>query len=92
MEIELKVNEIKGIMNLIEQNLIMLNDEDFNNVIEEYRTKKEMFVNLVDGIRNNTINSIDALLSLNTLTEIYNEFNANLCNNFNISATCLAAA
>lgn len=92
MEIELKVKELKSLMNEIEINLIMLDDESFNSVIEDYKNKKEVFVNLIDAIRNNMISINDALLSLNTLIEMYNEFNSNLISNYNISATpCLAA-
>jgi hypothetical protein len=89
---ENKINELKNIMNITEQNLMLLSEEDFNNVIEDYKTKKEMFVNLIAGIKNNTINAMEAMLSLDTLTSLCNEFNDNLCTNYSINATpCLAA-
>ena len=89
---ENKINELKNIMNITEQNLMMLNDEDFKNVIEDYKAKKEMFVNLITGIKNNTMNAMEAMLSLNTLISLCSEFNDNLCTNYSINATpCLAA-
>lgn len=92
MEIELEINEINMLKSLIEQNLIMLDEVDFNGVVGDYKKANEAFSNLMDAIRDNTISVTDASLSLKSLKEMYNDFNSNLVNNYNITAApCIAA-
>ena len=92
MEIELEINEINMLKSLIEQNLIMLDEVDFNGVVGDYKKANEAFSNLMAAIRDNIISVTDASLSLKSLKEIYNDFNSNLVNNYNITAApCIAA-
>ena len=92
MEIELKINEIGNLKKLIINNLTMLNEEEFNSVVGDYKKINDSLDELMFAIRNNQISISDAILSLNALIELYNNYNSNIYNNFEMNAKACYAA
>jgi nucleoside-triphosphatase THEP1 len=83
-----KKKELNNLMNEIEQNLMLLDQEDFNSVVEDYKNKKDMYLGLIE--KSNEVALTDMLLSLDTLIGVYRDFNEGLCANYNLGQTCFA--
>ena len=87
--INLKKKQLNDLMNEIEQNLMLLNQEDFDSLVHEYSNRKEIYVNLL--YKSNEIPITNMSISLDALIEMYKEFNDNICINYNLQGkTCLA--
>ena len=84
-----KRQELKVLMCEVEQNLLLLEKEDFDNVVEEYVNIKKDYMELLSNC--NEINP-SLILSLESLISEYKTFNDSICGNYNLgNRVCYAA-